>query len=83
MVQADGVSDSTMGHHVKVSSHSSEITKRPSISLSKNLPLIFMDTLAFFMWFVSLIEWHIEWHIEDSFPVSCGFVCLNETHSEE
>ena len=33
--------------------------------------------------FVSLIEWHIEWHIEDSFPVSSGFVCLNETHSEE
>ena len=33
--------------------------------------------------FMSLIEWHIETHIEDGFPVSSGFVCLNETHSEE
>ena len=29
--------------------------------------------------YVSLIEWHIE----DGFPVSSGFVCLNETHSDE
>ena len=33
--------------------------------------------------FVSLIEQHIETHIEDSFSVSFGCVCLNETHSEE
>ena len=33
--------------------------------------------------FVSLIECHIKTNIEDSFPVSSGLVCLNETHDEE
>ena len=33
--------------------------------------------------FFSLIEWHIETHIEDSFPVSSGFVSLNETQIED